>query len=357
MKKLVITCMTTFAVLMLCACRTDGSRPSTPSTPSTPADQQVNKPNPEDMLNGTKLYGKLALADPYIYVDRENSLYYIVGTATPDKGFKAYKSPDLERWVQVDGRAEEGFVLYKTDVTVYSGGAVYSDKDFWAPELYKVSDWHYLMFYSADEHVYVAEADSPIGPFEQNTLGFTPSSQGIDNSLFIDSDGRAYMYWVRFNNGNVIYVAELDESFTSIKTSTMRLCFQATQSWELAMNKINEGPAVFKHNGLYYMVYSGNDYRSQDYGVGVATASSPLGPWTKYDDNPILCRPGGLVGTGHCSVFTDLNGNLKMVFHAHASSYVVNPRQTYITDLSFVNVGGVDKLVASPDYTTCYLYK
>lgn len=310
-----------------------------------------------DILDGAKYVGRMELADPFIFVDRTDSLYYLFGTGSADKGFKAYISRDLQRWIQADGKAAERFALHKNDVTVVSDGITYSDNNFWAPELYKVGDKRYLMFYTASEHIYVAEADSPCGPFRQRSTGFAPSACGIDNTLFIDDDGRAYMYWVLFDWGNVIYAAELEPSLDAIKEGTLAFCFRATQDWELVMESVNEGPGVFKHNGLYYMVYSGNHYYSQDYGVGVATATSPLGPWTKYPDNPILCKPGSLVGTGHCSVFTDLEGNLKMVFHAHYSDSRINPRQTYITDLSFERVDGVDKLVASPSYSGCYLYR
>ena len=307
------------------------------------------------LLKGTRYSGSLDLADPFIFVDYVDSVYYIFGTSTADRGFKAYASPDLVNWVAMEGKAFDGFALHKNDVSFTSGGTSYSHKDFWAPELYKTGD-RYLMYYSAAEHVFVAEASSPLGPFKQASAGFTPNSKGIDNSIFIDEDGQAYMYWVRFDGGNVIYCARLNDELNAIDPSSLSFCFRATQPWELLQGKINEGPGVFKHKGLYYMVYSGNHYQNQGYGVGVATSLSPTGPWTKDPDNPILCKPGNLVGTGHCSVFKDLDGNMKMVFHAHFSLHAIAPRQTYITDLSFEETDGADKLVASKSYTQLNLY-
>ena len=154
-----------------------------------------------DILDGAKYVGRMELADPFIFVDRTDSLYYLFGTGSADKGFKAYISRDLQRWIQADGKAAERFALHKNDVTVVSDGITYSDNNFWAPELYKVGDKRYLMFYTASEHIYVAEADSPCGPFRQRSTGFAPSACGIDNTLFIDDDGRAYMYWVLFDWG------------------------------------------------------------------------------------------------------------------------------------------------------------
>lgn len=345
------------ALLLLCmsSCEDDTYKP-TFDPGKVPGGKVIVTPSSRpSVIDGARLKGQLELADPFVFVDRKDSLYYAFGTANAQKGFKPYVSDDLQNWILGAGRAAEGFSLYKTDVTVTSGGTTYSGSDYWAPELYFYNDSYY-MYYTSAEHVYVARADSPLGPFRQTSTGFTPNAKGIDNSIFVDDDGKAYMYWVRFDGGNVIYCAEMESSRTAIKSSTMKFCFRASQAWELDWGNINEGPGVIKHNGTYYMVYSGNHYQSQNYGVGVATATNPLGPWTKCSYNPILQKPGALVGTGHCAVFTDLKGDLKMIFHAHPSTAAYSPRQTYITDLSFETFGGQERLVASPAYKTLYLY-
>ena len=110
-------------------------------------------------------------------------------------------------------------------------------------------------------------------------------------------------------------------------------------------NYVNKYWNVIKHDGRYYLTYSANDYRSQDYAVGYATATSPLGPWTKYAGNPILHKVENLVGTGHHSLFSDKNGGLRMVFHAHHSLSEVQPRCMYIGSVAFEG----DKLVMTQD--------
>ncbi len=52
------------------------------------------------------------------------------------------------------------------------------------------------------------------------------------------------------------------------------------------------------------MTYSANSYESPFYGVGCATATDIMGEWAKYDENPLLQNPGGLVGVGHSAMFT-----------------------------------------------------
>ena len=54
----------------------------------------------------------------------------------------------------------------------------------------------------------------------------------------------------------------------------------------------------------YFLTYSANNYQNRFYGVGYAVADSPLGPWRKSPDNPVLQEdPGaGMYSTGHGSV-------------------------------------------------------
>ncbi|MCS2919476.1 family 43 glycosylhydrolase [Parabacteroides merdae] len=62
------------------------------------------------------------------------------------------------------------------------------------------------MFYSTEEHICVATADSPLGPFKQDEHKPIREEKSIDTSVFFDEDGKAYLYFVRFNDGNVIRV-------------------------------------------------------------------------------------------------------------------------------------------------------
>ena len=105
-----------------------------------------------------------------------------------------------------------------------------------------------------------------------------------------------------------------------------------------------EGPSVLKKDDIYYLIYSANGYESHDYAIGVATATSPLGPWTKSADNPILRRYEGMVGVGHGAPFTDLQGKSHYVFHAHKSAEEVHPRTSFIVDMKVdsgkVSMGG-----------------
>jgi len=283
---------------------------------------------------------KVPFGDPFIMLWQGK--YYAYGTYSED-GIMVYISDDLLTW-SVPEDLPGGLALKKDDV--------WADRWFWAPEVYSVNG-KFFMYYSADEHICVATSNSPLGPFRQETQ--KPMIEGekcIDNSLFIDDDGRPYLFFDRFNDGLNIWVAELQENLIDIRPETMHPCIHVSQSWEEVWPRVNEGPFVIKRHGVYYMTYSANSYESQFYGIGVATATDIAGPWTKYDGNPVLQKPGDLVGIGHSAMFTDKEGQLRIVFHAHNSTSRIHPRHMYIGTVSFDDRGGKEVMVIDKNYTS-----
>ena len=120
----------------------------------------------------------------------------------------------------------------------------------------------------------------PEGPFRQEVKQPIWSEKSIDTSLFIDDDGTPYLYFVRFTDGNVIWVAQMTDDLMSIKTETLNQCIKKLEvSWELLQGKVAEGPSLLKKNGVYYLIYSANHYENKGYGVGYATSDTPMGPW------------------------------------------------------------------------------
>ena len=283
---------------------------------------------------------KLPLADPFIILHAGK--YYAYGTSDTD-GIAVYISDDLSLWTK------------HPDLALHKNNS-YADRWFWAPEVYCL-DGRFYMYYSADEHICVATSDSPLGPFVQDEQKPMLPDKAIDNSLFIDDDGKSYIFFVRFTDGNAIWAAELENDYVTIKTNTMKLCFAANDSgWEADAGKVNEGPFVIKRDGCYFLTYSANDYRSRNYGVGFACATNLSGTWTKYDGNPVLRKPKGLCGSGHHCIFRDKDDNLKMAFHAHKSETAVHPRETYITPVGFtVTPHGLPVMTVSSDWQPTYI--
>ena len=143
---------------------------------------------------------------------------------------------------------------------------------------------------------------------------------------------KAYLYHVRLQKGNRIFVAELTRDLSAIKEETLKECLHAATGWENTQSTewpVSEGPTVFKNGGTYYLMYSANDFRNPDYAVGYATATHPLGPWIKYEGNPIISMQNtGQPGIGHGDLFVDPEGTLRYILHTHQSETQVGPRIT-----------------------------
>ena len=84
------------------------------------------------------------------------------------------------------------------------------------------------------------------------------------------------------------------------------------QEWE---GHLIEGPWVTRQQGRYWLFYAGNDFSTPAYGIGVAVADHPLGPYVKQPE-PLLRSTREWVAPGHASVAPGLDGNPQLFFHA-----------------------------------------
>lgn len=259
------------------------------------------------------------IGDPFVL--RFKDKYYMYATSFID-GFNVWQSADLINW--------------SAPVQAYKAGErSFGYADFWAPEVTLREDGKFVMHYSARSarddalHIGVALSDSPQGPFVDiydNRPMFDFGYATIDGHVLIDGDKR-YFYYSRDCSQYVyhgrkeshVYVLELDRSLTEV-ISQPTLVLHPEQQWEKATGdcRWNEGPFVIKQDGLYYLMYSSGFYASSTYSMGYAVSSSPLGPFEKAKENPILRSvKGKLSGPGHNCVVKDFNGRMYCVFHEH----------------------------------------
>ncbi|GEO03855.1 beta-xylosidase [Adhaeribacter aerolatus] len=283
------------------------------------------------------------LADPTIFYHKGQYYLYGTGGANANLGFTVYTSRDLKSWAGPIG-VNAGYALRKGDA--------FGEQGFWAPQVFYYRNQFY-MAYTANEQIAIATSSSPLGPFTQTKKQpLTAPVKQIDPFVFIDDDGRKYLYHVRLNQGNRLFVAEMTDDLSAIKPETLKECLTAVEPWENTAKApwpVAEGPSILKHKNLYYFVYSTNDFRNPDYAVGYAVSKSPYGPWEKYTGNPIISRNNlGQNGTGHGDFVKDKKGNLTYVLHTHFSATKVGPRKTAIVNIRFEKdkATGTDKLVA-----------
>jgi len=91
-----------------------------------------------------------------------------------------------------------------------------------------------------------------------------------------------------------------------------RLVLANDLDWE---GHLIEGPFVTRQAGRYWLFYAGNDFATPAYGIGVAIADHPLGPYVKQGE-PLLRSTREWVAPGHASVAPGLDGKPQLFFHA-----------------------------------------
>lgn len=318
----------------------------------------------------------LELGDPYILKASDGN-YYMVGTGGVKDGFKMYSSSDLKKW--------------KDEGCIYRGNSTdsWDIANFWAPELYEYKGRFYLLF-SADWRenpinelenfrIGVAVSDSPAGPFTDllNRPIFDPGYPVIDGNLFFEN-GKVYLYfsrccykhpvesevsdWARVRGlytgieESWVYGVEMKPDFSGVIGEPQLLLrppvsmVDPQSDWEsrsVTSGEINrrwtEGSFIFKKNKVYYLMYSANYFGGENYAVGYATSESPLGPFKKAGNNPVLeknVEKGGIVtGTGHNSVTVSPDGkNMLCVYHGRTSK-TGNKRVVFIDPMEVLDDG------------------
>ena len=76
-----------------------------------------------------------------------------------------------------------------------------------------------------------------------------------------------------------------------------------------------EGPFLWKQDGRYWLFYAANDFTDPAYGIGVAVADHPLGPFRKRAD-PLLSSAKSWSAPGHPSIAEGPDGTPHIFFHA-----------------------------------------
>ncbi len=265
-------------------------------------------------------------ADPVVLL--HEGTYYLYCTYTPDHadmkgGIRLYTSENLADW------QDRGYIL--------TPEVSWGENRFWAPDIVE-KDGTFYLYYATEAQISIARSDSPTGPFEEILDGpMKPETIRIDAHIFEDDDGQCYFYYVHFNKGNEIWGGKLKEDMVTVDPDSLSLMVAPDQPWEQHRGRIAEGAEMIKHNGTYYLTYSGSHFRHPNYAVGYATSDSPLGPWKKYEHNPIMKSTTYAHGTAHHCFTTSPDGKEHfIVYHTHRSLTQTEPRRLCIDRIHFV---------------------
>jgi Glycosyl hydrolases family 43 len=272
-------------------------------------------------------------ADPYVL--RVGDTYYAYATNGGGGNIQLIRSSDLGSWTWVGDALSQLPSWAAPHLT-------------WAPAVLRRGST-YLLYYTARERatgtqcISFASAPSPAGPFvDRSSSPFLCQRDlggSIDPSVFVDGDGAAYLTWK--SEGETVggtaqlWASRLHPSGLALRGPAQPLV-RADQGWE---SRTIEGPALVGENGAYYLLYSGNSWNSDAYGIGYARCSSPLGPCVKPRVGPVITSHGTAVGPGGQEVVRDGAGRLWLTFHAWTEPNVGYPnrRTLRVERLNFAN--------------------
>lgn len=229
--------------------------------------------------------------------------------------FRVLRSPDMRNW-RIAG-------------SVFTRPPRWAKTDFWAPEITRLSNGRFAVFYSALPRnrkswfcLGVATAPAPEGPWRDNGRPLRCNKYGsIDPFPTRDERGHLYLLWKEdgneFKRPTPIFAQKLREDGKRLLGRPKRL-LRNDRRWE---GKVVEAAHVERRGDYFYLLYSGGLCCTKRcvYAVGVARSKRLLGPWRKYPGNPILRGGNGWRCPGHASVVADRAGGQTALFHAYRS--------------------------------------
>ncbi len=177
-----------------------------------------------------------------------------------------------------------------------------------------------LVYFAGDPAGYgsILYTDDPKKGLWSPTASISNNIQ--DSELFIDDDGKSYLYWGS-SNVHPIRVKMLNKDDRFLETGVRKELINLDEEkhgWErFGENNFHptlkegymEGASMTKHNGKYYLQYAAPGTQFNVYADGVYIGDSPLGPFTYMKNNPMSFKPGGFTnGAGHGITVKQTNG-------------------------------------------------
>ena len=220
---------------------------------------------------------------------------------------------------------------------------------YWAPEISQ-DRGRFFIYYAARKKdgplcVAVATAARPQGPYTDHGPLVCQEVGSIDPFPVTDESGQRYLLWKEDGNSvskpTPIWAQPLSADGARL-VGERRELFHNDQAWEknatLPYGNLVEGPAVIRHNGWFYIFYSGNFCCARDcnYMMGVARSRKLLGPWEKNSNNPILRGNDVWKCPGHGTVVEDTRGRDFLLYHAYkADDFVYVGRQALLDEIDW----------------------
>ena len=257
------------------------------------------KDKPMTFCNPMTIAGARRAGEPVVIIFQDDYYLFLTG----GRGY--WYSNNFRDWTYVNAPTCPGGVLsVATDgKTIYSCGM--NNKDLYACTDPKKGVWEKVATLDSDRYG--------------------------DANMYIDDDGRVYMYY-GWSQIMPFKVVELDPNNGFKEKGEPAICFfgnyeehgfERRRSEDVIFPYFThrpyfpeefpwiEGPWMVKHNGKYYLQYAAIGLEFLSYSHGVYVSDSPMGPFEYSQHNPLTFKTTGFApGAGHGSTFHDKNGQL-----------------------------------------------
>jgi GH43 family beta-xylosidase len=215
-----------------------------------------------------------------------------------------------------------------------------NSRNIWAPELYYLQGKWYLYYTAgassdlATQRCFVLENSSsdPLSGtwIDKGKIGDPQANYFSIDGTVLDYKSKLYFIWSgqisSSDNTQRIYIAEMENPWT-LKGSRTEI--SAPQyAWEKNGSAVNEGPEALKNfAGNVFVVYSGSNCATDDYGLGMLSLKpdgDPLiaGDWTK-SSSPVFSKSinNNVFGPGHNGFFKSSDNKEDwIIYHANGAS-------------------------------------
>jgi len=213
----------------------------------------------------------------YVYCDEDmnvpgvNDFYYM-------ERYRVYSTVDMVNWTDHGNAMPRTNFKWAREGTCWASQCVKSnDKYYWYMCLSKPNDWRHF--------IGVGVSKTPSGPFKDAKGDHIISTGGggdIDPTVFIDDDGKAWIYW----GNNKLCYSQLGRSMlTAISINNVELTEEAFGGKKVTENGkevikgtdcYEEGPWLDKRGDNYYLIYAAGGVPEH---ISYSMSKSPKGPW------------------------------------------------------------------------------
>jgi len=238
---------------------------------------------------------------------------------------KIYHSTDLVHWEVIAQPVSASWGDYGNE----PGGGIWGGH----MVLYRDIYWHY--FGRGGGSMYFVTADDSEGPWSEPVQVKVPSSLssiglGVDNSIFIDDDGKWYLLTKAGRENN--YLVELGDdgqpTGNVFDLTWLNPAPDYPYSWA-------EGPVMWKHNGYYYYSFAQHLAGSQ-YVMRSDTLTDDESAWTIIGNNIFTGSSGEFRTPNHISPAVELDdGTSWIIAQSYHDDWYAQGRQGLMCQLIY----------------------